>query len=101
MEKVEPKDNHERVKELCALAGTRSLSVREQLELDRHLQVCGSCRQAYEEYCAIGGAGMAFLVAEEALPEAAERWDNRAARDRLRAEIGKPRPQRVLSIDGG
>jgi hypothetical protein len=101
MEKVEGRDDHERFKELCALAQTKRLSVREQLELDRHLSACGSCRQIYEEYCAIGSEGMVFLSAENALPEEAERWDNRAARERLFASIGRPRPQRVLSIEAG
>jgi hypothetical protein len=101
MEKVEPGDDHGRFKELCALAQMTSLSVREQLELDQHLLACGSCRQIYAEYCAIGSEGMDFLSAQEALAEEAERWDNRAARERLSAAIRKPRPQRVLSIEAG
>jgi hypothetical protein len=101
MDKVGARDDHERFKELCALAQSKSLSVREQLELDLHLQACGSCREVYEEYCAIGAAGMAFLSAEDALPKQARRWDNRAARERLFASIRKPRPQRVLSIEAG
>ena len=101
MEKVEARDDHERFKELCALAQMKLLSVQEQLELDRHLRACVPCRHIYEEYCAIGSEGMTFLSAEDALPEEAERWDNRAARERLFASISRPRPQRVLSIEAG
>jgi anti-sigma-K factor RskA len=101
MEKDEARDDHERFRELCALTQLNSLSVREQLDLENHLQTCASCRQAYEEYCAIGGAGMAFLSARDAAPEEAQRWDNRAARERLFAAIRRPVPQRVLSIEAG
>jgi hypothetical protein len=101
MERTEPGDEHDRFIDLCALAQSKSLSIREQRDLDRHLQTCDECRQIYKEYCAIGDEGMAFLAAEEELTEEARNWDNRAAHERLFASIYRQQPQNVLSIVAG
>jgi hypothetical protein len=101
MEKDEGTGEHEHFKELCALAQLNALSVREQLDLQHHLQACGTCRQTYEEYCAIGTEGVAFLLAGEEPAEEAKRWDNSNARERLFQSIRRPGPQRVLSIETG
>jgi hypothetical protein len=101
MEKDEGTGEHEKFKELCALAQLNSLSVQEQFDLERHLRACGTCRQAYEEYCAIGSEGMAYLLAREEPSEEALRWDNSAAQERLFQSVRRPRPQRVLSIEEG
>jgi len=101
MESTEARDEHDKFEELCALAQSNSLSVLEQLELDRHLETCNSCRQLYAEYRAIGEEGMAFLSAEDTLTEEAQNWDNREARNSLFAAIGEQRLRRVLSIETG
>jgi len=101
MEKSDARDDHERFRQLCALAQLNSLGAREQLDLERHLLACASCRQVHQDYCAIGSEGMAFLSAADVMPEEARRWDNRAARERLFASIRRPMPQRVLSIETG
>ncbi len=101
MRKTDEGDDHERFKELCALAQCKALSLHEQIALDRHLELCKSCRRVYQEYCAISQQGMASLVAEDDLAGEASRWDNRATRERLMRSILKPRQSRVWPIDGG
>ena len=46
-------DDHQRFKELGALAQGGECSDSEWLELKRHLQTCGSCREACSEYSLI------------------------------------------------
>jgi hypothetical protein len=101
MEKDEGTGEHEKFKELCALAQLNSLSIREQFDLEQHLHACETCRRTYEEYCAIGIEGMFYLLAEEEPAEEAQSWDNSAARERLFQSIRRPRPQLVLSIEAG
>ncbi len=50
MNKYERLDHHQKFKELAALAQRGSLTDNERLDLERHLQVCGSCQEAYNEY---------------------------------------------------
>jgi anti-sigma-K factor RskA len=99
MERTETRDDHGRFEKLCALAQTDSLSVEERLDLECHLQICGSCRQIYQEYAEIGESGMAFLAGSDALTEEAQSWDNRTARKRLFSSIRSHRPHIVFPID--
>jgi anti-sigma-K factor RskA len=101
MERTEAGDGHDRFIELCALAQPGLLSIREQRDLDRHLETCDSCRKYYKEYRVIGDEGMAFLSADEDLSEEALKWDNREAGERLLAALGRQQSQRVLSIEVG
>jgi len=66
MHRTERPDDHERFKELCALAQANSLGMVDQLELKEHLKICDSCRKIYDQYAAIGSEGMAFLA--DAMP---------------------------------
>jgi hypothetical protein len=90
--------DHERFKELCALADTDSLSFRERIDLERHLEACAPCRELRDQYAAIGREGMAFLAQGEELTDEAARWDNRAAREKLFSSIRAQQSHKVLSI---
>jgi anti-sigma-K factor RskA len=94
-------DNHERLKELCALAQADSLSIAESLDLERHLEVCAACRDLYDQYSVVGEEGMAYLSQTDAMPEEAEIWDHRGARERLLTSIREQRLHKVLSIKAG
>ena len=101
MQRTEGSEDHERFKELCALAEAGSLSLREKLDLERHLETCGACRDIREQYTAVGAEGMAFLSQNQPLSEEAERWNNSAARERLLSSAHANSAPRVLSILDG
>jgi len=98
MERTEARDDHDKFKELSALAHANSLSATEQLELEQHLHACPSCRQIYDEYSVIGDVGMTFLAGSSAPTREAERWDDREMRLKLLSSIGGLKPPRVVSI---
>lgn len=98
MQETEAWDEHGQMKKLCALAQGNSLSIGEHLELRLHLKSCPSCRDIYEEYCAISEKGMAALAADGNLPAEARRWDNSAARARLQASICNEDQHRLVSM---
>jgi hypothetical protein len=91
MHRTERPDDHERFKELCALAQANSLGMVDQLELKEHLKICDSCRKIYDQYAAIGSEGMAFLAGCNAVSEEAERWDNGEVWQKLFVGCGCPR----------
>jgi hypothetical protein len=101
MQRTEGTEDHERFKELCALAEAGSLSMREKLDLERHLSTCAACRETRDHYTAIGAEGMAFLSQDQPLSEEAERWDNSAARARLHLSVHANNAPRVMSIMDG
>lgn len=80
-------DDHQKFKELAALAQRGALSSNERLELSGHLQVCDSCREAYAEYSLISREGMPFLAAAYGHFDESDGWDERLVRDRLLARI--------------
>jgi hypothetical protein len=80
--------DHQKFKELAALAQRATLSNSERLDLELHLRVCSSCRQAQEEYVAIGTEGMDFLVAAlYGHSDHASTWDDRPARAKLLTRV--------------
>jgi len=87
MNKSERLDDHQKFKELAALAHRGALSDGEQSNLDRHLQDCRSCRQAYDEFALISTEGMRFLASAYGYGQANENWDDRPIRDKLLARI--------------
>jgi len=101
MARTEGFDEHERIKELCALGCANSLSPSERLELEEHLKACGACREIRDEYLAIGAEGMAFLAQSQPLAEESKRWDDNALREKLLSSIRGQRATRVLSIKDG
>jgi hypothetical protein len=88
-------DDHERFKELCALAQANSLGRGDQLELKEHLKICDSCREIYDQYAAIGSEGIAFLSGSDAVSEEAERWDNREAQQTLFTSIRDKKAHKI------
>src|SRR6202011_2060667 len=87
MHKNERLDDHQTFKELCALAQGRLLSSAERQELERHLQLCYSCREIYAEYSLLSTEGMPLLAAHYGQAQECERWDDRNARHRLFSRI--------------
>lgn len=86
MNKNERLDHHQKFKELAALAHGGTLTDGERLDLERHLQVCSSCQQAYNEYAVISTEGMSFLAAAYGSNQEGEEWDDRAVRKKLFAK---------------
>src|SRR5579859_439371 len=93
-------DDHQKFKELAALAQRGALTDQEGLELNRHLQVCDSCRQAYEEYALISREGMPFLAAAFSYSAEAENWDSQPQRKQLLARIRAESEGRPFSSPG-
>src|ERR1700730_13172720 len=87
MHKNERLDDHRTFKELCALAQAGTLSSGERQELQRHLQLCYSCREIYAEYSLISTEGMPLLAAHYGQDEECARWDDRNVRQRLFSHI--------------
>lgn len=89
MDKAERLDDHQKFKELAALAHLGVLSESERLTLENHLRGCTLCRQVCEEYAFIGTAGMPFLAAVSVCDRDVEAWDDLPARNKLMARIRK------------
>src|SRR3981189_3146943 len=87
MHKNERLDDHQTFKELSALAHGGTLSSAERQELERHLQLCYSCREIYAEYSLISTEGMPLLAAHYGQDQECERWDDRNPRHRLFSRI--------------
>jgi hypothetical protein len=87
MRESERPNDHEKFKELAALAQARGLTVSERIELKRHLQWCEACRAISGEYSKLSSEGMAFLAADFGHVSEAEAWDYRAARSELSSRI--------------
>jgi len=87
MNRNTPLDDHQKFKELAAWGQRGKLSLSERLELERHLEICDSCRQAQEEYSLISGEGMNFLAATYGFGEQIGDWDQGPAREKLFARI--------------
>jgi hypothetical protein len=96
MQGSDRQDRHERFKELCALEHADALSIGEGFELEEHLRICEPCREVYEGYALVSGAGMAFLGAPGELPPEARNWDNRDSWEKIFSTIQNQRSPRVL-----
>jgi peptidoglycan hydrolase CwlO-like protein len=80
-------DDHQKFKELAALAQRGAISDIEQLELNNHLGVCRDCRQVFDEYSLISAVGIPFLAATSDGNHDTEGWENQLTRDRLMARV--------------
>jgi len=80
-------DDHQKFKELGALAQGGECGDSEWLELKRHLQACGSCREAYSEYSLIAKEGMPFLAATRGYTPESNNWDEGTAWSELLSRI--------------
>ncbi len=87
MHESERLNDHQRFKELAALAQARGLTVSERIDLKRHLDLCEACRRISAEYSLLRSQGMAFLAADCGHVPEADAWDCEAARDELSSRI--------------
>ncbi len=98
MNKIERLDSHQKFKELAALAQGGALNDSERLELQNHLRVCGSCREACAEYRLLATEGMSFLAAAQGATYEVEAWDDQPSRDKILARIRKAQSPRVTDF---
>ena len=87
MRESERPNDHDKFKQLAALAQAHGLTVSERIELKRHLQWCEACRAISGEYSKLSSEGMAFLAADFGHVSEAEAWDHRAAQNELSSRI--------------
>ena len=79
--------DHERFKELSALMNAGVLDSAEMADLRSHLQICGQCREVYDQYRLLAQVGMPELAAVHADVQEEKAWDVTATRKRLLARI--------------
>ena len=84
-------EEHEKFKELCALAASGSLAPLELSELRVHLEHCDSCREALAQYRILNAEGIPPLA--EGYLSRPERivWDDSEVREKLWANIRSQR----------
>src|ERR1035441_8069294 len=83
----EPLNDHQKFKELAALAQGRALTVSERIELNHHLRVCEACCVIAGEYSLLSLEGMAYLAADCGQVSEAEAWDYWTAQNELSSRI--------------
>jgi len=81
------RDDHERFRELSALANAGALDSTELAELHGHLQSCGSCREVYDQYRFLAQVGIPELVAIHNSGQEQTNWDDTPTRRKLLARI--------------
>src|SRR5216683_4761728 len=80
-------DDHQKFRELAALAQASVLTGGERLELENHLQHCAACHEVYGEYALLHSEGMAYLaVAGDQSPKF-DGWDPRSVRNELLEKV--------------
>lgn len=87
MNRNERLDDHQKFKELAALAQRGTLTSSERLGLERHLRICPSCQQASDEYALIHREGIPFLAAAYGYDAELEDWNDTGVRNKLFAQI--------------
>lgn len=97
-------DEHEKFKELCALAASGSLAPLELAELNFHLEDCEACREVFAQYRLLATEGMSTLA--EAYLARTERvvWDDSTVRERLLTSVRGPQqalPEREIPSPEG
>lgn len=78
---------HEKLRNLCALASSGALTASESVELKAHLAVCNECREAVSEYSVLVKGGMPMLGARYGVTEEVQDWDDSKVSDRIFARI--------------
>ena len=99
MHENERLNDHQKFKELAALAQGRGLTVSERIDLKRHLQLCEACREIYREYSLLSSEGMAFLAADCGHVSEADAWDYRAAQNELFSRIRESEYSAITSAE--
>jgi len=79
--------DHERFKELSALAHAGVLDSAELADLRSHLRSCGYCRESYDQYRALARTGIPELAAIRSDVHEKTAWDATATRKKLFARI--------------
>ena len=80
-------DEHEKFKELCALAASGSLAPLEMSELRVHLEHCESCQEAFAQYRILTTEGIPTLAEGYLARPERTRWDDSAVREKLRTNL--------------
>lgn len=80
-------NDHQRFKELAAVALGRGLTISERIELKSHLESCQPCRAISGEYALLSSQGMDFLAADLGHVLEAEAWDYRTVQNDLTSRI--------------
>jgi len=80
-------NDHQKFKELAALARGCGLTISERIELKRHLDLCEACRTISREYALLSSQGMDFLAADFGQVLEAETWDYRAVQNDLALQV--------------
>jgi hypothetical protein len=78
---------HEKFKEMCALAASRGLTANESAELKSHLEKCETCREILSQYRVLGTRGLAALAARYSEHHDSQSWDNLASWEKLLARL--------------
>jgi hypothetical protein len=86
---------HEKFRELSALANTGTLSAEEWDELKTHLQICKSCGEAYYQYRVVESEGIPRLAARYSCPPEQIDWDDASTRERLFARVQSSKQESV------
>src|ERR1700730_13643250 len=79
--------DHEKFRELCALAASGGLTADEAAELRAHLEKCPCCRDALRQYRALGTQGVPALAAQYSQPYESPAWDSAASWKKLLARL--------------
>jgi hypothetical protein len=96
MRETERLNDHEKFKELAALAQAHGLTVSETIELKQHLEWCEGCRTISAEYSLLSSEGMDFLAADIGHVSEAEAWGCRTARNELSSRIRESEASAVV-----
>jgi anti-sigma-K factor RskA len=80
-------NNHERFKELGALANSGTLTPSEWAELRGHLQICQACSEVCRQYLTLANEGMPLLAARYSEREERNSWAEASTWRKLSARI--------------
>src|SRR5580704_4062710 len=78
---------HEKLRRLCALASSGTVTANELAELEAHVAICEECREAVSEYGALVKGGMPILATRYGAAEEVEDWDDSKVGERIFARI--------------
>jgi hypothetical protein len=79
--------DHEKFRELGALANTGILTPNEWTELKNHLRICKQCCEVHQQYLCLAEEGMPLLAASYNHPPEQRSWDDTAAYQNLSVRI--------------